>query len=69
MKGSITLPPGTYFKFRYRGRWDYGLVMPNQFHWQLLAEEQVPSGTTVHVCVWVGPQRNRLESRKTEVKQ
>jgi len=60
----ITLPVGTYFRFRYHGRWDYGQVQPGQATWQLMGEDQIPLGTEVHECVWVGPNRQTLESRR-----
>lgn len=62
------LAAGTYFWFTYKGTRDYGRVSETRETYQLLAECQVPAGTTVHRCVWVGPKRRRLESRGTEVK-
>lgn len=61
------LPFGTYFRFTYKGKQDYGLIKERGF--LLLVPEQVPVGATVHKCVWVGKGRGVLESRGTEVKR
>lgn len=51
------LPVGTYFRFRYKGEWDFGVVQPGQMTYMLVVER--PDETPV-TCVWKG---KRLEKR------
>lgn len=63
------LPDGSYIRFRYKGEWDYGMIVNNQLHYQLMSDEQVPVGSTVHQGVWKGDNRTRFEVRRTYVKR
>ena len=47
------LPAGTYFRFRYKGHWDYGRIEPNGTSYMLLDESQTV-GQHVVTCVWRG---------------
>jgi len=63
------LAVGTYFRFSYGGKQDYGVVVQPTGQYQLLDKAQVPVGTVVHRCVWVGQKKDMLESRGTEIKK
>lgn len=49
------LSVGDYFRFRYRGQFDYGLVMQyeGEKQYTLLPWTSIPKGATVHNAVWV----------------
>lgn len=64
---TTTLPPGTYFRFRRDGEWDYGRVERDGTAYMLIVESQVPGGEIVHDCVWTGKPRSVLESRRSFV--
>ena len=55
------IPNGAYFRFRYRGQYDYGKVKGHLY--SLLLHDDIPVGSQVHNAVWKG--HNRLESRGT----
>lgn len=66
------LPIGTFIRYRYRGEWCYATISrviagecAGELCHMLLGEDQIPSGSTIHTCVW---KKNNIESRKKFIK-
>lgn len=45
------LPAGTYFRFRYKGEWDFAVVHEDLKSYMIVAER--PNETPI-TCVWKG---------------
>ena len=62
----MSLPAGTYFRFKYKGGYDFGFVAENPTgSYFLIEESRIPYGSVVHKAVW--KPGDNLESRGTYI--